>query len=132
MRLDRWLYAAPLRLRSLFKRQQVERELAEEFQYHIERKTEEYIAAGMPPAAGRIAGRLWGIDRAAAFGDYGAGDRRSALWGSTDRSGCVLCSARGSRGCCTVGQLYSRTQSRKGGSNIRLAAGVKFILEVLV
>jgi predicted permease len=53
MRLDRWFYAIGLRLRSLFMREQVERELAEEFQYHIERKTEEYMAAGMSPAAAR-------------------------------------------------------------------------------
>src|SRR6266849_324621 len=36
-----------LRLRSLFARHQVERELDEELQYHLERETERYVAAGM-------------------------------------------------------------------------------------
>ena len=36
-----------LRLRSLFGRNQVERELDEELQYHLEREIEHYIAAGM-------------------------------------------------------------------------------------
>src|SRR5262249_4220820 len=36
-----------LRLRSLFARHTVERELDEELQYHLEREIEQYIAAGM-------------------------------------------------------------------------------------
>jgi hypothetical protein len=47
MRLEHWIYAVPLRLRSLFRRKWVELELDEEFQYHLERKTEEFLAQGM-------------------------------------------------------------------------------------
>ena len=48
MRLEHWLYAIPLRLRSLFRRQLVEQELDEELRYHLQRKTEEYLTQGMP------------------------------------------------------------------------------------
>jgi predicted permease len=47
MRLAHWLYTIPLRLRSLFRRKRVELELDEEFQYHLERKTDEFLAQGM-------------------------------------------------------------------------------------
>src|SRR5215471_20792282 len=47
MRLEHWFYTVPLRLRSLFRRAQVEQELEEELRYHIERQTEELIAKGM-------------------------------------------------------------------------------------
>ncbi len=47
MRLEHWLYTIPLRLRSLFRRNRVEQELAEELQYHLERKTEEFLPQGM-------------------------------------------------------------------------------------
>jgi len=53
MRIERWLYTIPLRLRSLFRRHQVEEELDEEFRYHVERKTDQYIAQGLPPEAAR-------------------------------------------------------------------------------
>ena len=36
-----------LRLRSLFARRKVERELDEELLYHLERQIEDYVAAGM-------------------------------------------------------------------------------------
>jgi hypothetical protein len=49
MRLEHWIYKLPLRLRSLFRRNQVESELSEELQYHIERKVEALIAQGMGP-----------------------------------------------------------------------------------
>src|SRR5215472_5667660 len=42
----RWLYRASLRLRSLFRRSRVERELEEEFQFHIEQRVELGIARG--------------------------------------------------------------------------------------
>jgi len=42
-----WLYTAPLRLRSLFRRNQVEQELNDELQYHLEQKTREFLAAGL-------------------------------------------------------------------------------------
>jgi predicted permease len=55
MRLEHWLYAIPLRLRSLFRRQYVEQELDEELRYHLQRKTEEYLTQGMPPEEARHA-----------------------------------------------------------------------------
>src|ERR1039457_3315493 len=55
MRMEHWFYAVPLRLRSLFRRRRVERELDEELQYHLERKTEEYIALGLTPGQSRRA-----------------------------------------------------------------------------
>src|SRR5712671_265729 len=48
MRWQHWIYTVPLRLRSLLRRDDVEQELAEEMRYHLERKTEEYVASGMP------------------------------------------------------------------------------------
>jgi putative ABC transport system permease protein len=47
MRAKHWLYTFPLRFRSLFKRNQVEHDLSEELLYHIDQKTQQYIAAGM-------------------------------------------------------------------------------------
>jgi predicted permease len=47
MRLGKWLYTIPLRLRSLFGREQVEKDLSDELRDHLERKTEEYRARGM-------------------------------------------------------------------------------------
>jgi predicted permease len=57
MRLERWLYTVPLRFRSLFRRNQVEQELDEEFRYHLERLTEDHIARGLSPADARLAAR---------------------------------------------------------------------------
>ena len=55
MRLEHWFYAVPLRLRSLFRRRRVDRELDEELQYHLERKIEEYMAQGLTPRQSRQA-----------------------------------------------------------------------------
>src|SRR5690348_16617005 len=55
MRLEHWFYTVPLRLRSLFRRQQVEAELDEELGYHLERKIEEYITQGLNPEEARYA-----------------------------------------------------------------------------
>jgi hypothetical protein len=55
MRLEHWFYTMPLRLRSLFRRRQVEAELDEELQYHLERKIEEYLAQGLSPEDARYA-----------------------------------------------------------------------------
>src|SRR5260370_36285999 len=55
MRMEHWIYAVPLRLRSLFRRKRVERDLDEELQYHLERKTEECIARGLTPEQSRRA-----------------------------------------------------------------------------
>src|SRR5215467_14200770 len=49
MRMEQWFYAVPLRLRSLFRAARVEQDLDDELQYHLERKTEEYIAQGLTP-----------------------------------------------------------------------------------
>ena len=49
MRPEHWIYTVPLRLRTLFRKQEVEEELEEEFRYHIEQKTGEYISRGLTP-----------------------------------------------------------------------------------
>jgi len=55
MRIEHWVYEIPLRLRSLFRRSRVEQELDEELQFHLDRKTEEYLAQGLTPAQARKA-----------------------------------------------------------------------------
>lgn len=54
MRAEHWIYSVPLRLRSLFRRRRVERDLDDELQYHLERKIEEYVAQGMTPESARL------------------------------------------------------------------------------
>jgi hypothetical protein len=44
-----------LRLRSLLRRENVERELADELHFHLDQLTEENIAAGMAPEEARMA-----------------------------------------------------------------------------
>jgi predicted permease len=53
--MRRWLRVARLRLRSLIHRDDVDRELDEELQYHLERQVDEFVAAGMSPADARFA-----------------------------------------------------------------------------
>jgi predicted permease len=48
MRPEHWLYTIPLRLRSLFRRREADQELDEELRDHVERRTEEYVANGLP------------------------------------------------------------------------------------
>jgi predicted permease len=55
MRLEHWLYTLPLRFRSLFRRRQVEQDLEEELQYHLEQKIAEYQAKGLTPRQSRQA-----------------------------------------------------------------------------
>src|SRR5437016_12012070 len=55
MRWQQWIYTVPLRLRSLLRRDDVERELAEEMRYHLERKIEEYVASGLSAEEARYA-----------------------------------------------------------------------------
>src|ERR1700730_9763162 len=55
MRPQHWLYTIPLRLRSLFRRRNVEQELSEELQFHLEHKIEEGIARGLSPKEARYA-----------------------------------------------------------------------------
>jgi predicted permease len=52
---SRWLRQAALRLRTLFQRHRVERELEEEFQFHIQQRIELEIARGLSPEEARFA-----------------------------------------------------------------------------
>ena len=58
MRPERWIYKLPLRLRSLFRREAADHELDEELRDHLEQKTQQYIAQGMPPQEARRAALL--------------------------------------------------------------------------
>lgn len=53
MRPEHWVYTIPLRLRSLLRRRQADLELDDELRDHVEQKTEEYIAKGLPPKDAR-------------------------------------------------------------------------------
>ena len=55
MRPQHWLSTIPLRLRSLFRGRNVEQELSEELQFHLEHKIEEGIARGLSPKEARYA-----------------------------------------------------------------------------
>jgi len=55
MRMENWIYALPLRLRSLCRRRRVEQDLDDELQFHLDRKTEEYLARGLTPKESRQA-----------------------------------------------------------------------------
>lgn len=55
MRPEHWRYTIPLRLRSLFRRQQLECELDEEFQFHLAQRIEQEIASGKTPEQARTA-----------------------------------------------------------------------------
>ena len=55
MRLQHWLYTVPLRVRSLFRRKQVDQELSEELEQHLEQQVSENIARGMSPGQARSA-----------------------------------------------------------------------------
>src|SRR5579859_4661768 len=46
VRLEHWWYAVPLRVRSMFRRNQVEKELDEEFHFHLEQLIVQEMAAG--------------------------------------------------------------------------------------
>jgi predicted permease len=46
MRPDNWIYTLPLRLRSLFRRRQADRELDDELRDHLEQKTKGYLGKG--------------------------------------------------------------------------------------
>ncbi|MEX2263379.1 MAG: ABC transporter permease [Bryobacteraceae bacterium] len=50
-----WIHTVPLRLRSIFRRSQVESELDEELRFHLERRIEYEIAAGRTPEEARRA-----------------------------------------------------------------------------
>ena len=55
MRIEHWWYSAPQRLRALFRRRDVERDLDDELRDHIERQTAANVARGMNAAAARRA-----------------------------------------------------------------------------
>src|SRR5215213_4724906 len=55
MSIERWPQIVALRMRTLFRRAAVERELDEELQYHVEQQTEDYVRRGMAPDAARAA-----------------------------------------------------------------------------
>src|SRR6266545_1920184 len=65
MRIKHWFYTIPLRLRSIFRHNQVEQELDEEIRYHLDRQIEENIAKGMTPEEARYAAlrAMGGIER---------------------------------------------------------------------
>src|SRR5262249_52980146 len=54
----RWRYSIPIRLRSLFSRQRVERDLDDEVRFYIEEKTAEGIARGLSPEEARRQAQL--------------------------------------------------------------------------
>src|SRR5580704_10987159 len=55
MRVERWLVTIPLKLRSLFRRRQLDQELDDEIRYHLEQTVNAYIAGGMTPEEARLA-----------------------------------------------------------------------------
>lgn len=65
MRVLNWFHTLPMKLRSLFRRSQLEQELDDELRYHIERKTEHNVANGMSEAEARRAALIAmdGIER---------------------------------------------------------------------
>ena len=62
----RWYYKLPLRLRSIFHKNQTELELSEELQFHLQNQIDEYVAQGMNPKEARHAAfrSLGGIEQA--------------------------------------------------------------------
>lgn len=65
MRYEHWLYIWRLRLRSLFRRHDVDQELDEELRYHIEQETAAFVSQGLAPSDARAAAlrRFGAIDR---------------------------------------------------------------------
>jgi hypothetical protein len=65
MRIERWLYALPLRLRTLVRPHIVEQDLDDELRDHLERQTAANRASGMPPNQARRAALIafGGIER---------------------------------------------------------------------
>lgn len=61
----RWYYKLPLRLRSLFRRNETETALSEELQFHLQNQIDEYVAQGMDPREARHAAfrSLGGVEK---------------------------------------------------------------------
>ena len=55
MRMERWWFTVPLRLRSILRGAQLDRELDEELRFHLEHKIEDGIASGLSPDEARHA-----------------------------------------------------------------------------
>ena len=55
MRLEHWLYKLPLRIRSLFRRSQMEKDLREEFEFPLEKRMHALQEQGMSAAEARYA-----------------------------------------------------------------------------
>ena len=55
MRPKHWLYIFPLRLRSLCRGREVERDLDDEVRFHLENQIEQFIARGLTPTEARHA-----------------------------------------------------------------------------
>ena len=71
MRLERWRYTIPLRLRSLFRHDRVEGELTEELQFHLDQLTDQHVARGVSPHEARLAAlrSMHGIEQRKEAGD---------------------------------------------------------------
>jgi putative ABC transport system permease protein len=54
---EKWIYTVPLRIRSLFRRREVEQELEEELRDHLEQQIRENMARGMNPEEAKYAAR---------------------------------------------------------------------------
>ena len=65
MKMMRWVTTIPLRVRTLFQKMHVERELDEELQFHLDRQVEALMAQGLSPVeARRVAMKsLGGVER---------------------------------------------------------------------
>jgi macrolide transport system ATP-binding/permease protein len=65
MRPEHWWFTAPLRLKSIFRRQRAESEIDEELRFHLEHKIEEGIADGLSPeeARNRALRAMGGLDQ---------------------------------------------------------------------
>src|SRR5947209_4065733 len=61
----RWIHKLPLRLRSLFRKDRVEKELTDELRFHLEKLIEEKVAKGMTPEEARYAAlrELGGVEQ---------------------------------------------------------------------
>ncbi len=62
--LERWFYTVPLRIRSLFQREQAEQDLQDELQSHLDQQTQHHIARGLSPEEAQRAARqeMYGVE----------------------------------------------------------------------